>query len=666
MALMTAGRLTEELFRAADILRGRMDASEYRDVLFGMLLLKRVSDQPGILNVPDRSRWRHIVDSKSEEPGQVLNKALSALEQNNPDGLDGVLGALDFDRGLGRAQLKALIDHFDRIPLGDDDLEFGDVVGRAYDHTLGRFADVAGRKGGEFYTPRSVVQLMVELVRPEPGQSVYDPFTGSGGMLVQAKEYVDEYGRDGAGLGLFGQELNVETCSIARLNLLLHNVTDGSVLCGDTLADPLHLQGDGRLRRFDRVLTNPPFSMNYTEKEMKHPERMRYGWTPAQAKKADLMNVQHVLAVLRPDGIGAVVTPHGVLFRGGSEAEIRRGILEDDRLVAVIGIGPNVFHGTAIPACILVLRGNDGAPVGERGTVLFVNAEREVVTGRTLNRLEPENIEKIVSAFRERADIDGFSRVVTLEEIAENDFSLNIPRYVDAGPPEGPLLDVRAALFGGVPRHEVEAEEPRFHSFGIDLADLFQPRNLDYFSFPAEGCEATAARIPDLAATQERRFVDQCCRWWEGAGAQIAELADTKQLFMSRSHLMASFREELLPLELLDRYQLTGVFAAWWSDRQDDFRSLEHRGFPGVIDRWAATDGELSPHSGPARERVLKVLGDDLCSRVTGRVAAQRQGLVALYRSWGDRYETSFADLEQQSQAATERLRSRLRGLGYR
>ncbi|MEV6734488.1 MULTISPECIES: N-6 DNA methylase [unclassified Streptomyces] len=665
MALMTVRRLTEELFRAADILRGRMDASEYRDVLFGMLLLKRASDQPGILNVPDESRWRHIVDSETKAP-EVLNKALSALKQNNPDRLDGVLGVLDFNKGLGHARLKALIDHFDRIPLGDDDLEFSDVVGRAYDHTLGWLADAAGKKGGEFYTPRSVVQLMVDLVRPEPGQSVYDPFAGSGGMLLQAKEYVAEYGRDAVGLGLFGQELNVETCSTARLNLLLHNVTDGSVLCGDTLADPLHLHGDGRLRRFDRVLTNAPFSMNYTEKEIKHPERMRYGWTPAQAKKADLMNVQHVLAVLRPDGIGAVVTPHGVLFRGGSEAEIRRGIVEEDRLEAVIGIGPNVFHGTSLPACILVLRGSDGTPVGERGTVLFINAEREVVTGRSLNRLEPENIEKIVSAFQERADIDGFSRVVTLQEIAENDFNLNIPRYVDAGPPEEPLLDVRAALFGGVPRHEVEAEEPRFHSFGIDLADLFQPRDLDYFSFPAEGCEATAACIPDLATAQERRFIDQCSRWWEGAGAQIAELAGTKKLFKSRSHLMASFREELLPLGIMDRYQLTGVFAAWWSDRQDDLRSLEQRGFPGVIDRWAAADGELSWYSGPARERVLEVLGDDLCSRVTERVAAQRQGLVALYRSWGDRYETSFADLEQQSQAATERLRSRLRGLGYR
>lgn len=146
MALMTVERLTEELFRAADILRGRMDASEYRDVLFGMLLLKRASDQPGILNVPDESRWRHIVDSGTKAP-EVLNKALSALEQNNPDGLDGVLGALDFNRGLGRAQLKALIDHFDRIPLGDDDLEFSDVVGRAYDHTLGWLADAAGKKG---------------------------------------------------------------------------------------------------------------------------------------------------------------------------------------------------------------------------------------------------------------------------------------------------------------------------------------------------------------------------------------------------------------------------------------------------------------------------------------------------------------------------------------
>ncbi|WP_261995007.1 type I restriction-modification system subunit M [Streptomyces sp. ME109] len=663
---MTVTRLTRELVEAADILRRRVDVSEYRDIISGMLVLKRASDQPGILRVTGRARWQHIVDYGGKAPGHVLNEALWELERSNPDVLGGVMETLDFDRRLGRAELKALIDRFDRIPLGDNDLEFSDVIGRAYDEVLGWFADTAGKKGGEFFTPRSVVRLMVDLVRPEEGQSVYDPFLGSGGMLIQAKEYVDEHGGDGADLGLFGQELNVATWSTARLNLLLHGVTEASVLRGDTLADPLHILSNGQLRRFDRVLANPPFSMSYIEKEVKHPERMRYGWTPEQGKKADLMNVQHVLSVLCPDGVGAVVTPHGVLFRGGAEAEIRRGIVEDGRLEAVIGIGPNVFHGTAIPACILVLRGDDRTSTGERDNVLFINAEREVVTGRTQNRLEPQNIEKIVGAFREWANIPGFSREVTRHEIADNDFNLSIRRYVDAAPPAEPTLDVRAALFGGVPRWEVEKESHKFRVFGIDPADLLRPKDLDYFSFPTGDGEVAAARIHKLVAPNEQRFIAHCRLWWEGAGARIAELAGTKQLLGLRSRLMASFRERLLPLGILDQYQLTGIFAAWWSDRQDDLRSLDHRGFLGVIDRWSAADDRPS-HLQDAQvcERVLEVLGGDLQSRVERLVAAERQGLVDLYRTWGDRYATSLMDLEKENEAAGARLRSRLRELGY-
>ena len=253
--------------------------------------------------------------------------------------------------------------------------------------------------------------------------------------------------------------------SIARLNLLLNGVTDGSILCGDTLERPMHTLADGHLRLFDRVLTNPPFSMSYDKKELKYPERMKYGWT---SKQADLMNVQHVLAVLRPEGVGAIVTPHGVLFRGGAEAEIRQGILEDGRIEAVIGIGANVFYGTAIPACILVLRGENGLPEDRRGSVLFINAEREVASGRTQNRLEPAHVEKIVRTFRGWSEIPGFSRVVSLHEIAQNEFNLNIRRYVDASPPVEAPLDVRGALFGGVPRREVQAEVPRFRAFGID------------------------------------------------------------------------------------------------------------------------------------------------------------------------------------------------------
>ncbi|MFW6691624.1 N-6 DNA methylase [Streptomyces sp. MAR4 CNX-425] len=665
MTPFTAAQLARSLFGAADILRGRMDASQYRDVISAMLLLKRASDQPGVLRVPERARWPHIAGYEGKALGDVLNKALWELEQSNLEVLEGVFEALDFDRRLGRTELKALVDHFDHLPLKDDDLEFGDVAGSAYDQILSAFADSAGKRGGEFFTPRSVVRLMVRLVRPQQGQSVYDPFAGSGGMLIEARRYVDEHCGEGADLALFGQEVNGATCSTARLNLLLHGITDGSVLRGDTLADPLHSLQGGHLRRFDRVLTNPPFSMNYSEKEVRHPERMKYGWTPRA--KADLMNVQHVLATLHPDGIGAVVTPHGVLFRGGAEEEIRRGIVEGARLEAVIGIGPNVFHGTAIPACILVLRGTNGPPADRRGRVLFINAEREVVTGRSQNHLEPQNVEKIVGAFREWADIPGFSRVVTLDEIAYNDFNLNIRRYVDASPLAEPQLDVRAALFGGVPRSEVDAEMGHFGAFGIHLDDLFMPKSSDYLDFLPDGCEATAARIPALAAVREEEFLHRCHSWWEEASSHIAEHAGTARLLMLRPELMASFREELLPAGILDRYQLTGAFAAWWSDRHDDLRSLDLRGLSGVIDRWATASDVRSSRlpQDLTGERVFDALGRELRSRVEKLVAAERQTLVDIYRSWGDRYETSLTDLERQSEATGVRLAARLEQLGY-
>src|SRR5690606_30464408 len=230
---------------------------------------------------------------------------------------------------LTDSRLRELIVHFNKYRLRNDDFEFPDLLGAAYEYLIGQFADSAGKKGGEFYTPRDVVRLMVRLIDPKPGMRIYDPTVGSGGMLILSHEYVEEHGGNARDLGLYGQELNGATWAMCKMNMILHGIPGADIRNGDTLEEPLHREG-GELMRFDRVIANPPFSLNYNRANITYPERFRYGWAPETGKKADLMFVQHMLAVLRPNGKMATVIPHGVLFRGGAEKEIRRGMLQDD------------------------------------------------------------------------------------------------------------------------------------------------------------------------------------------------------------------------------------------------------------------------------------------------------------------------------------------------
>ncbi|MDD5589606.1 MAG: type I restriction-modification system subunit M [Candidatus Portnoybacteria bacterium] len=453
---LTLPQLEAFLWKSADILRGKIDSSDYKKYIFGLLFYKRMSDvwdeeYDAVIKeyndktiagadynhrfqVPKDCRW-NVVTEQAESIGQKLNDIFEKLANANSPKLDKIFDDLDFankDR-FPNETLQRLINHFSQYNFGNTYIS-SDLLGDAYEYLIKQFAADAGKKGGEFYTPREVEKVIIGILKPHQKDHIYDPTAGSGGFLLEAYDYLKQKSGEKIAktLYLYGQELNISTFAIAKINMFLHGLDSADIRRGDTIANPQFLTQNGNLQTFDICVANPPYSIKDWESEIfktnKYGRLEGYDMPPE--KNADYAFVLHIIKSMNVNGRAGIVLPHGVLFRGGAEGRIREQILKNDLVEAVIALPSKLFYGTGIPAAILIL--NKNKPENKKNKVLIIDAEKDFLEGKNQNSLRPQDINKIVKAYDAYSDIEKYARVIDIKEIAEKEYSLDVQKYIDS------------------------------------------------------------------------------------------------------------------------------------------------------------------------------------------------------------------------------------------
>lgn len=590
--------LYSSLWASCDELRGGMDASQYKDYVLTMLFMKYVSDKYkgdpyGMIVVPDGASYDDMVGAKGDkEIGDKINKIIAALAEEND--LKGIIDVADFndEDKLGKGKemidrLTKLVGIFQGLDLSSNRAGGDDLLGDAYEYLMRHFATESGKSKGQFYTPSEVSQILAKVVgineNTPQDATAYDPTSGSGSLLLKAS---DEAPR---GLSIYGQEMDNATSALARMNMILHNNTTAKIFKGNTLSEPQWKDSNGQLKTFDFSVANPPFSnKNWTSGL--NPENdlyNRFTWGIPPEKNGDYTFLLHIIKSLKSTGKGAVILPHGVLFRGNAEANIRENLIKQGYIKGIIGLPANLFYGTGIPACIIIIdkehaqqavtnfnEGDENLPTVSGRPIFMIDASKGFIKDGNKNRLRSQDIHKVVDVFNKGLELERFSRLVPLDEIAKNDFNLNIPRYIDSSEPED-LHDLSAHLHGGIPNRDIDALEHYWQVFPSIRATLFtenkeQPARDGYSQALVE---ASAVKSSILAHQEFKDFASRSLlpfkNWIPEAKLKEIKVGDNPKnfIFNISENLLNAYANS----DLLSKYDIYQILMDYWADTlQDD------------------------------------------------------------------------------------------------